>query len=240
MARAAKKPTQTQMATALDRAQQLTYDAWDAATTKRRLALARQALEISPYCADAHVLLAEHAKLGSDEELKHWREGVAAGEAALGKQGFAELAGQFWGFLETRPYMRARLGLAMSLWRRGQREEALKHLHDMLQLNPNDNQGVRYILASFLVDLHLDENLAALLKQYETDGSAAWTYTTALLAFRREGDTASCRQRLAKALKSNQFVPRYLLGFFNAIGCIQNQFTSTRFHAVATRLPPLV
>ena len=34
---------------------------------------------------------------------------------ALGPRGFKQYAGHFWGFLETRPYMRARAGLAGTL-----------------------------------------------------------------------------------------------------------------------------
>jgi tetratricopeptide (TPR) repeat protein len=212
MARKSAKQTPRQAAAALDRAQELIYDAWGAGTAARRIALARKALEFSPRCADAYVLLAEHAKSGSDAELDLWRQGVAAGEAALGKEGFEEFAGHFWGFLETRPYMRARLGLATALWRRGAREEAVAHLRDMLRLNPGDNQGVRYILASFLVELGRDQELAALLHEYREDAAAAWTFTAALLAFRRDGDTAASRKLLAQAIKSNAFVPDYLLG----------------------------
>lgn len=197
---------------ALERAQELIYDAWEAATVKRRAALARQAIEISPNCADAYVLLAGQAKRGTDEELELWRQGVAAGEAALGKAAFKELAGEFWGFLETRPYMRARLGLALALWRRGARDEAVTHLRDMLRLNPNDNQGNRYILTAYLMELGRDPEAAKLLKDYRDDASAAWTFTAALLAFRRECDTAKSRKLLAEAIESNAFVPRYLLG----------------------------
>jgi hypothetical protein len=42
---------------ALDRAQQLIYDAWDSGDSRREVALAKEALEISPLCADAYVTL---------------------------------------------------------------------------------------------------------------------------------------------------------------------------------------
>src|SRR5215468_10055981 len=82
----------------------------------------------------------------------------------------------------------ARLGLAHSLWAAGRREEAVRHLQDMLRLNPHDNQGVRYTLAGFLLFLDRDDDLARLLQQYD-EASAAWVYTKALLAFRQHGDT---------------------------------------------------
>src|SRR5947209_27138 len=83
----------------------------------------------------------------------------------------------------------APLGLAHALWTAGRREEAVGHLQDMLRLNPNDNQGVRYTLAGFLLFLDRDDDLARLLRQYPDEASAAWAYTKALLAFRQQGDT---------------------------------------------------
>jgi len=81
----------------------------------------------------------------------------------------------------------------------------------MLQLNPGDNQGVRYTLAGFLLFLDRDEDLTRLLQQYD-ENSAAWAYTKALLAFRQHGDTPEARQLLTQAKKTNKHVPAYLCG----------------------------
>jgi tetratricopeptide (TPR) repeat protein len=196
----------------VDRAQQLMYDAWDAPSAKRRVDLAREALAISPDCADAYVLLAQEAASSLADAIDLNRKGVEAGERALGKRAFEEDVGHFWGLLETRPYMRARQGLAQCLWQAGQRDDAIAHYHDMLRLNPNDNQGVRYALATWLLDLGRDDDLAALLKQYEDDGAAAWAYTMALAEFRKGGDSEDARQLLTEAKQTNRHVPAYLLG----------------------------
>jgi len=194
----------------LDRAQELMYDAWEA-TGSRRLKLARQALEISPDCADAYVLLAEEAR--SLPEAKHlYEQGVSAGERALGPQTFEEDAGHFWGMIETRPYMRARAGLAGCLWQSGERQAAIDHYTDMLRLNPGDNQGIRYVLANCLLRQGDDAALAKLLDQYKDDAMAEWMYTRALLAFRRDGAGKKADAALKKAIKQNAFVPAYLLG----------------------------
>ena len=63
--------------------------------------------------------------------------------------------------------MRARLGLAQCLWESGQRAQAVDHYAEMLRLNPNDNQGVRYLLLGALVDLDRDEEAQRLLQRYE-------------------------------------------------------------------------
>jgi tetratricopeptide (TPR) repeat protein len=192
---------------ALNRAQELIYEAWEAGTAKQRVALARKALTISPLCADAYNVLADHARRGSDEELDLWRQGLEAGKAALGDAAFEEYAGAFWGFLETRPYMRAKMGLALALLARGARNEAIDHLHEMLRLNPRDNQGVRYLLAAQLVEADRDKELAALLDAYPEDSAAAWHWTSALAAFRRDGDDQKSRALMARALGNNEHVP---------------------------------
>lgn len=193
------------------RAQEVYYEVMEASTAKQRIAIAQKALKISPLCADAHALLAGHAKPDSEEALGHWQRAVEAGREALGEE-FEEFAGEFWGFIETRPYMRARFGLASALWLRGKREEAIDHFNAMLELNPGDNQGVRYVLAAWLLEAGRDEDLGALLKRYEGDGMAAWLWTTALAAFRRAGDDKDSRKLLTKAQKQNPHVLAYLLG----------------------------
>jgi len=131
-------------------AQQLMYDAFEA-EGRRRVELARRALSLSPDCADAYLLLAEDATADAEEARALLEQGVAAGERALGPRIFAEGAGYFWGLVETRPYMRARAALAALLWKLGRREEALEHARELLRLNPNDNQGIRYQQAKWLL-----------------------------------------------------------------------------------------
>jgi hypothetical protein len=182
-----------------------------AASPERAAELCRQAIAAAPDCVDAYMMLADLTP-SRPEALRLHEQAVAAGERALGPQLFQEQAGHFWGLLETRPYMRARQALAYSLWMAGRREEAIAHLQEMLRLNPNDNQGLRYILANWLLDQNRDAEAAALVQQYDSDSTAAWAYTRALLGFRRERDTPETRQLLQEAKKKNKYVPDYLLG----------------------------
>jgi hypothetical protein len=107
--------------------------------------------------------------------------------------------------------MRARLGQANALWTTGRRDEAVQHLQEMLRLNPNDNQGVRYTLAGFLLFLDREADLAQLLDQFPDEASAAWAYTKALLSFRQKGDTPEARELLETAKQANRHVPDYIL-----------------------------
>ena len=92
--------------TPLGQAQDLMYKAFEIADIQERIKLAKRAIELSPDCADAYVVLAENAA-HRKEALEFYEKGVAAGERALGPKAFQEDVGHFWGLLETRPYMRA-------------------------------------------------------------------------------------------------------------------------------------
>ena len=192
-------------------AQEIADLAWEAPRLQEQAELARQALNVSPDCADAYLILANQAA-SRDQARQLLEEGVAAGRRAIGQKTFEKSAGHFWLDQRTRPYMRARLGLAQCLWESGQRAQAAEHYAEMLRLNPEDNQGVRYLLLGALVDLDRDADAQRLMQHYEHDGSAEWAYTTALLAFRREGDSAISRSLLRAAADSNQHVPNYLVG----------------------------
>jgi tetratricopeptide (TPR) repeat protein len=196
---------------ALFHAQDLMYEAFEA-QGPRRVALAREALAISPDCADAYLLLAEETKSSLEEAHELLEQGVAAGERALGREPFEEDVGYFWGLIETRPYMRARAALAETLWALGRRVEAVEHQRELLRLNPNDNQGVRYRQAEYLLALERYHELDALFAAYEDDAGAAFAYTKALAAFRRHGDASEPRALLAEAREQNPHVPDFLSG----------------------------
>jgi hypothetical protein len=157
----------------LETAQDIMYDAWDA-QGKERIDLAYKALSVSDDCADAYVLLSHEAATNVAESIRFLKDGVRAGERALGQKMFEEEAGNFWGILETRPYMRARFDLAHLLCLAGNRVEGISHMHELLRLNPGDNQGVRHELAVCLLEDGDLEALGKLLDEYPDEYSAVW------------------------------------------------------------------
>jgi len=194
--------------TPLEKAQDVMYRAFEA-RGRRRIQLARKALELSPDCADAYVALAEDT-YAPDAACAFYEQGVAAGERALGPDVFAQEAGRFWGIVSTRPYMRARFGLAQSLEGLGRRDEAIEHYRELLRLNPGDNQGVRYVLLTALVLAGRDAEAVDLLEQFGDEPTALWSYGRALVVFRREGDSRAARECLRAALRANRHVPQFL------------------------------
>jgi len=176
---------------------------------ERQVDLAQKALHLSPDCADAYGVLA-HLVEDRRQSLELLELGLAAAERALGPRQMAALGGNYWLAPETRPYMRVRLELAECLWALGRSGEAVDHFQELLQLNPGDNQGIRYLLAAHLLELRRDADFDELLKQYDEE-STFFLFSKALREFRRSGDSTASRQRLAEAVRSNKHVVPILL-----------------------------
>jgi hypothetical protein len=108
--------------------------------------------------------------------------------------------------------MRARAGLAGTLLKLGDVDGALSHYRDMLKLNPNDNQGIRYVLAGCLLRQGNDGALKKLLAAHK-DASAFWLYTRALVAFRKNRNSdAQAAALVSDAWSANEHVPAILAG----------------------------
>jgi tetratricopeptide (TPR) repeat protein len=199
----------TQPRTSEERAQDLCFQAFES-HGRRRIQLARQALELDPDCADAYVVLAENSSSLQDR-LEYYRRGVEAGERALGPKSFEEDAGLFWKIARTRPYMRARQGLAESLADAGRPDEAIEHFRELLRLNPEDNQGIRFQYLASLLAAGRNAEAARALKEFEDDSAHA-AYTRVLLAYRLSGPSASAARELHEALSVNPYAAEFLDG----------------------------
>ena len=86
----------------------------------------------------------------------------------------------------------------------GRREEAVEHYRELLRLNPQDNQSIRYVLLHRLLELRRDAKAAHLMTKSADEPTAHWAYTWALLAFRLGGDSPTARKELRKAVKVNR------------------------------------
>ncbi|WP_066065467.1 SEC-C metal-binding domain-containing protein [Neobacillus soli] len=190
-----------------ERARNLIYDAFQS-EGKHRYNLAEEALRLNPNCVDAYVLLAERTKT-LEEAILLYEKGIQVGERELGKAFLKENKGYFWGLIETRPFMRAKLHYAEALSQLGKVNESLQQYEELLELNPMDNQGVRYSLFVAYIDSGEFKKAGNLLQQYE-EASAQGLYNKLLLELHEKGFTKNAVKLLKAAKKENKHVVAYL------------------------------
>ncbi|MCB9795273.1 MAG: tetratricopeptide repeat protein [Alphaproteobacteria bacterium] len=95
-------------------------------------------------CLDAHVHLGNfELERWPKHALRHYQVAVGVGELSLG-EGFDGVLP--WSLIDNRPFLRALHGLGLCLWRLGQPEEAKASFERMMDLNPTDNTGARFLL----------------------------------------------------------------------------------------------
>jgi tetratricopeptide (TPR) repeat protein len=121
----------------------------------------KEALRLDPGHPDAWVHVGNR-RFEEDrvaEALAHYERGQAAAEArTIGDPD--RYPGPFWLDVDSRPFMRALHGRGLCLWRLGRTDEARQVFAWMLELNPNDNQGVRFLLYDLDEGLSWEESMA--------------------------------------------------------------------------------
>lgn len=195
----------------VQQAQQWVDEAWEASSPEQEQRLILRALSLDPLNVGALLQALAYAGLTGDEEIEVLRNIVAAGEKRLGPALFQERTGLFWGFEETRPYMRVRQRLAETLRLAGRLEEAVVEFEALLRLNPNDNQGVRLMLLPTYLRLRRLADAERLFTQYsqEADLSVVFAWGRVLARF-MSGEGAGAVRALATARKQNPFLLAYL------------------------------
>jgi tetratricopeptide (TPR) repeat protein len=193
-------------------ARDLVYDAMEEPLDDVREKLLGTALKLDPENVDALLMSLSDAIAGVAQRIEALRAIVEIGERRLGPKAFDEFAGHFWGFIETRPYMRARQELADTLFFFGRLEKACVEYDEMLRLNPGDNQGVRYNLLLARLALGDLEKARKLIAIYpEEDWSVAFAWGAVLERF-LSGDEVAAHAALLRARKQNPHMEAHLSG----------------------------
>jgi tetratricopeptide (TPR) repeat protein len=194
-----------------DKALELVWEANRLPIDKGRR-LAQKALKMDPDCLEAYEYLGNSYSY-YDKRRPYFEKAVEIGRRRFGGDFLKENKGAFWMMSETRSYMRCLLGLAECLFALLQTKHAVEIWKEMLDLNPNDNQGVRYILMPILVETKDFATYKKIRKKYK-EASPMLLYSDALAAFAENGDTPKTNKLLRSAILSNRFVPPLLLATY--------------------------
>lgn len=186
------------------------WEALDDEETEIAATHARKALTLAPDEIDAYALLAEIAATPAEKQAL-LREAVRIGTKEWSACFRKPSDTAFWLSLDTRPYMRAVHSLAIALWETGapdKRLEAVGFAQHLLRLNPNDNQGMRFLLLAWLPIVDQWDAAAKIARRHAQDGRTETTYWQALHLFR--ADSPQADEFLTAAIAINPHVPAML------------------------------
>ena len=189
----------------VEAAQELAFQSMEEDNDRKALALARKALSLDPDCVDARVVEIQITVDDADKRVNACKNLLAQAREKMGREFFEENRGHFWGVVTTRPYMRALEYLTHLLMSMERYDEAGAVMEEMIDLNPNDNQGVR----DTLLGLYLGEGdvlkARSLLNKYPDDNLAVFSWGRAIERF-LSGDMQAASKALEDALYANPHV----------------------------------
>jgi tetratricopeptide (TPR) repeat protein len=195
------------------RAQELAYDALETDSLVEALRLVNEAQELDPDCTDAQRLMVSILPASPENKLDLMREVVEKAEYNLGEAFFQEHMGHFWGTISTRPYMRAKQHLGELLVETGQLAEAAGVFERMLELNPTDNQGMRYPLLALYLAAQQAESAGHLMSRFPGEEKFLASFAWARVLERwLSGKLDEAAAALARARTVNPFAERYISG----------------------------
>ena len=142
--------------------------------------------------------------------LEMLEKAVKQGEEQLSAE-FRDHVGKFWLLVETRPYMRARLTLVNFLTAQGQHEDSIRHMEEMLRLNPDHHQGVRWLLLEWYCNMNWLDKAWRLLDQYQDDVTPFMALTRVCLEFQKSGPSEALASSLQIQLEQNPYIAPKLL-----------------------------
>jgi tetratricopeptide (TPR) repeat protein len=141
------------------------------------------------------------------------REVVEKAERNLGEAFFQEHMGHFWGTISTRPYMRAKQHLGELLVETGRLAEAGGVFERLLELNPTDNQGMRYPLLALYLAAQQAERAGHVMSRYPGEEKFLASFAWARVLERwLSGKLDEAAAALARARTVNKFAERYISG----------------------------
>ena len=183
-----------------EQAQVLCYKAYEAETEKLRVQLTNEAAAIQPDLVDVHLLLAEQSSHKVEQEHHYLKAILAAFR-------LADLSiEQAWQNVLNRPYLRALFGYGAWLMTEKRYKEAVEHFQHILEINPDDHQGVRWLMVAAYVHLELYEDAARILNEVDSDDQEAIFYYMEMVIDRNLLDLAMTNGDIAHGENLNKHV----------------------------------
>ena len=165
-----------------------------------------------PHHIDAlhHLSLIYRAQGRETEAYICWQAAVGIGLHALPQKFSWKTARLEWPWLENRPFLRAYHSLGVWNLDNARHDEAIEIFRRLLSVNPNDNQGVRYLLPHCWFEKNAPAKIVTHCRKYRDDSAPEILYSEAL-ALVRLGRNEEARTALEQCVAELPLVGRELL-----------------------------
>lgn len=180
------------------------------ATKKKKLEYLAKALELEPDNLDASRMIAELNAKSPEEQLVAFSSLLEKGDSLMEQGGYLQDdVGDFWGILETRPYMRLRHSYFELLIQCGMMGKAVGEAEEMLRLCDNDNLGVRYELMHLYAYFENEDAALALHKKYDEYEESQMLLPLAVLYYKKANYELGL-QYLRRLVKVNKDTKKFM------------------------------
>ncbi len=167
-----------------------------------------EAINLTPMCADAFILLAEGICYNASDRLLLLQWATRVGEICC-QDKIAENSGHLHAFLDARPYLRARLQLAQTFRELGCYEEAINHFEALLKMERNYHISRAMLMIGYL-ELRRFHDAENLYRQYAELGGIDLHYGEYVRLYLLGSSDSLLKEALKRALKRNSHVPALL------------------------------
>ncbi|WP_455540142.1 DUF6398 domain-containing protein [Terrisporobacter sp.] len=147
-----------------------------------------------------------HEATSIEEKVENFENAIKIASEMFNKED--EVA--YWKDEVTKPYMIALQDLGNALNESGDYDEAIKVYELLLNLNPLDNQGIRYKLINILIKRNSRKEINNLFAKYKNDNSAIWLYSKVLYYY-KNNNMFMAKDALKQALNSNKYIALKLI-----------------------------
>jgi len=192
------------------RSQELVLDAFDLPDSEG-MKLVKKAYKLDPENPDIYNYFGLKEKKAS-KAIKYFQKALKLAEKRLGKEYLEENKGAYGKMVQSRPYLRAKDGIASSLMFMNKKDLAIEKYEELWELDKTDRMNVVEILSKLYVEMKYFDKFEKMLEKINPEDNTVVCYNNFLYHYLKYGDSKKTREALKLAISVNKHVVDFLLG----------------------------